>query len=82
MKFEGNLFPALGEKPMASITELTHQDVSVIKARILRGDFQHRIAADYDLNQGRISEIAQGKRFGNVSPTASLVSQLGGSAHV
>lgn len=82
MKFEGNLFPALGEKPMASITKLTHQDVSVIKARILRGDFQHRIAADYDLNQGRISEIAKGKRFGHVPAASQSSSQQGGASYV
>ena len=67
---------------MASITKLTHQDVSVIKARILRGDFQHRIAADYDLNQGRISEIAKGKRFGHVPPASPSSSQQGGLSHV
>lgn len=66
---------------MASITKLTPNDVSIIKARIRRGDFQHRIAADYDLNQGRISEIAQGKRFAHVRP-ATLVDQRGGAAHV
>lgn len=67
---------------MASITNLTHQDVSAIKARILRGDFQHRIAADYDLNQGRISEIAKGKRFGHVPPASSPSSQQGETSHV
>jgi len=53
---------------MATITQLTPDQVSTIKARILRGDFQHRIAADYDLNQGRISEIANGKRFASIPP--------------
>lgn len=48
---------------MASITKLTPRDVAAIKARLRRGEYQHRIAADYDLNQGRISEIATGKRF-------------------
>ena len=43
---------------MATVTKLTPQEVSIIKARISRGDYQHRIAADFDLNQGRISEIA------------------------
>ena len=67
---------------MASITELTPQDVSVIKARILRGDFQHRIAADYDLNQGRISEIAKGKRFCDVPPASLAPTGNGGTSHV
>ena len=82
MKFEGNPFPALGGKPMASITKLTPKDVSVIKARILLGDFQHRIAADYDLNQGRISEIAKGKRFGHVPPASLPSSHQGGVSDV
>ncbi len=67
---------------MASITKLTLDDVSTIKARILRGDFQHRIAADYDLNQGRISEIAKGRRFGHVPPAADPSSHQGGASHV
>lgn len=48
---------------MASVKKLTLRDVAAIKARLSRGEYQHRIAADYDLNQGRISEIATGKRF-------------------
>lgn len=51
---------------MATVTKLTPEQVSNIKARIERGEFQHRIAADYDLNQGRISEIANGKRFASI----------------
>lgn len=53
---------------MATVTKLTPQEVSIIKARIARGDYQHRIAADFDLNQGRISEIATGKRFPHIPP--------------
>lgn len=53
---------------MASLTRLTPEQVSIIKARLRRGDFQHRIAADYDLNQDHISEIATGKRFPDVPP--------------
>ena len=64
---------------MASISKLTPEQVSVIKARILRGDFQHRIAADYDLNQGRISEIAKGKRFADVRPAKLSDEQWGAS---
>lgn len=66
---------------MASITTLTPTDVSVIKARLQRGDFQHRIAADYDLNQGRISEIAKGRRFAAVR-AATVPSKQGGACHV
>lgn len=64
---------------MASISGLTHHDVSIIKARLQRGEFQHRIAADYDLNQGRISEIAKGKRFAHIRAAAQLGEQMEGA---
>ena len=66
---------------MASVTGLTPHDVSIIKARLLKGEFQHRIAADYDLNQGRICEIAKGKRFAHVPP-ATLSDEQGEACHV
>jgi len=53
---------------MSSVNDLTWQQVSVIKARLVRGDYQHRIAADHDLNQGRISEINTGQRFADIPP--------------
>jgi len=42
-------------------------DAAVIKRRIFRGEFLNRIAADYDVNPGRISEIKTGKTFAWVS---------------
>ncbi|KJS34163.1 MAG: hypothetical protein VR70_18465 [Rhodospirillaceae bacterium BRH_c57] len=54
---------------MPSILDLTPKEVASIKARIFNGEKQHRIAADYDLNQGRISEIKTGKRFADIRPT-------------
>jgi hypothetical protein len=51
---------------MASIRELTPEDIGVIKARLLRGELQHRIAAAYDINAGRISEINTGQRFADI----------------
>lgn len=67
---------------MASISKLTPRDISTIKARIIQGEFQHKIAADYDLNQGRISEIAQGKRFGHILPASMIATQQEVSTHV
>lgn len=55
---------------MKKKTLLTPEQAAAIKARLMRGDYQHRIAADYDVNQGRISEIATGKRFSWVSPAS------------
>jgi len=53
---------------MPNVSRLTKDEVSLIKARLLNGDFQHRIAADFDLNQGRISEIKTGKRYAHIPP--------------
>jgi hypothetical protein len=39
------------------------QDAVAIWRRILSGEFQHRIAADYDVNPGRIAEIKRGHLF-------------------
>jgi hypothetical protein len=41
-------------------------DVPAIKRRIRQGEFLHRIAADYDVNPGRISEIKTGLRFTDI----------------
>jgi hypothetical protein len=68
----GNFFHTrLGDCQMATRKKLTPEQVSIIKARIAEGEYQHRIAADFDLNQGRISEIATGKRFASV-PVARM----------
>ena len=32
------------------------------------GEFLNRIAADFDVNPGRISEIKTGKRFADIPP--------------
>jgi hypothetical protein len=45
-------------------------DVPIIKKRIRQGDFLNRIAADYDVNPGRIAEIKKGYRFANIPPAA------------
>lgn len=43
--------------------KLTESDAAVIINRIGSGEFQNRIAADYDVNPGRIAEIKKGKTF-------------------
>ena len=53
---------------MASIAKLSPDDIKLIKVRLRRGDHQHDIAADYGLNQGRISEINTGQRFKDIKP--------------
>lgn len=46
---------------MATAKKLTAQDIADIKVRLRRGEYQHHIAADYGVNQGRVSEINTGK---------------------
>jgi hypothetical protein len=41
-------------------------DVPNIKKRIRQGEFLNRIAADYDVNPGRIAEIKKGHRFADI----------------
>jgi hypothetical protein len=45
-------------------------DVPNIKKRIREGEFLNRIAADYDVNPGRISEIKSGRRFAEIGPAS------------
>lgn len=42
--------------------KLSDSVVRDIMERLRRGEYQHDIAADYGINQGRISEINTGKR--------------------
>ena len=53
---------------MATAKHLTAQDIADIKLRLRQGEYQHHIAADYGLNQGRISEIKTGKRRNEPPP--------------
>lgn len=55
---------------LTTVNQLSPRDIGIIKLRLKRGDLQHRIAADFDINAGRISEINTGKRFPNVPPAA------------
>ena len=45
---------------------ITDEDAKIIKDRLRRGDMQSRIAADFDVNIGRISEINTDKTFAHV----------------
>jgi len=45
-------------------------DVPDIKKRIREGEYLNRIAADYDVNPGRISEIKSGGRFADIGPSS------------
>ena len=47
---------------------VTVEMAAKIKLLLKTGEKQHRIAALFDINQGRISEINTGKKFSNVDP--------------
>lgn len=44
------------------------KDVPIIKKLILQGVYLNRIAADFDVNPGRIAEIKKGRRFAEIPP--------------
>ena len=48
---------------------LTHEDAVQIWLRRATGEAQHVLAADFEVNPGRIAEVLSGKRF----PTARAV---------
>jgi len=49
-----------GESPRKPSRPIDPRDVPIIKKRIRDGEFLNRIAADFDVNPGRISEIKNG----------------------
>lgn len=50
--------------------KLTDDIVRAIWERLRKGDYQHDIAADLGLNQGRVSEVNTGKRGGHITGLA------------
>jgi len=42
--------------------KLNDETIRIIQARLALGELQHDIAADLGINQGRISEVKNGKR--------------------
>lgn len=47
--------------------KLTDEVIRSIWKRLRAGHFQHDIAADLGINQGRVSEVNTGKRGGHVT---------------
>jgi len=47
--------------------KLTDEIIRKIWARLRSGEYQHDIAADLGINQGRISEVKTGKRGGHIT---------------
>lgn len=53
---------------MTTPKNLSEEELSIIKARIIRGDKHQDIAADYRLNIGRISDLKYGKIYSHIHP--------------
>ena len=52
---------------------LTAEVAAIIKALLAMGRYhQHQIAALLEINQGRVSEVNTGKKFGHVPPARDL----------
>jgi len=52
---------------------LTYDDAVDIWIRHWSGEFQNRIAAHFDVNPGRISEVLKGARYPGSEKTADLM---------
>lgn len=60
----------------SSSPRVTAKEASYIKLMLDEGLFQHQIAALLNVNQGRVSEVKTGKKFGTVPPAQSLPPSL------
>ncbi|ALC13847.1 hypothetical protein [Sphingopyxis sp. 113P3] len=58
-----------GKRPRAKLTD---EVIRIILERLKMGHFQHDIAADLGINQGRVSEVNTGKRGGGQFRQGSL----------
>jgi hypothetical protein len=48
--------------------KLSAEDAALIKKMLREGAYQHQVAAAFETNSGRISEINTGKRFPEIPP--------------
>jgi predicted XRE-type DNA-binding protein len=55
-------------QPRKPSRKLTEADAAQIKKLLQQREIQSRIAAQFDVNGGRISEINTGKKFAEVPP--------------
>ena len=52
----------MGRDTLRTCDILTPEIVAEVRRRLAAGEYQHKIAADLGINQGRISEVNTGKR--------------------
>jgi hypothetical protein len=51
-----------------TVQHLSRIEISIIKARIERGDLYVEIASDYRINQGRIADLKFGRIYKDLRP--------------
>ena len=61
----------MADKKGRKRAKLTDDIIRAIWSRLRKGDFQHDIAADLGINQGRVSEVNTGKRGGHITGLAT-----------
>lgn len=54
--------------PNAKSPRLTQEMAARIKRLLAMGISQHHVAAEFGINQGRVSEVNTGRRFAEVKP--------------
>lgn len=57
--------------------QLTFDDAVDIWLRHWRGEYQHRIAASYDVNPGRVNEVLKGTRHPGSEERAEQLAACG-----
>lgn len=60
--------------------QLTFDDAVDIWLRHWRGEYQHNIAADYGVNQGRVNEVLKGRRHPGSEERAAQLAAIGVTA--
>lgn len=65
---------------------LTPDDAVQVWLRHWRGEYQHRIAADYDVNPGRVNDVLKGRLYPETRTVAVKAKLIGldnnGGSHV
>src|SRR5262245_52706318 len=62
-----NLWEVSMARGRASGYRLNAQDAAIVKGMLLRGDRDHDIAAWFGLNQGRVADVKDGRKFTSVA---------------
>lgn len=58
------------------MSKFSHSEILDIRRRLEAGEYQHAIAAVYGVNQGRISEIKNGKKLRKSTGKDALTAEI------